>query len=203
MRFEGSSKGGFVVLVGPDGVGKTSVADALVSMHDGRAAYIHFRPAIWSPLDSDSGAAVSVPMPKHHGSGSRLVGWVRLAWSFLAFWAGYLWRVRPAVRAGRLVVADRWGYGYFAQPTALRFHGPEWLAHMFVSALPAPDLVANLVAAPDVILARKQELTRDQVIGELEKWKRLPVRGRVDFDTSRDPASTAAAICGRLEGMGP
>ena len=35
-----------MVLVGPDGVGKTSVADVLVSMHRGGSAYIHFRPEI-------------------------------------------------------------------------------------------------------------------------------------------------------------
>ena len=194
----GSRRGAFVVLVGPDGVGKTSVADALVSMHSGGSAYIHFRPEFWSPLESDPGAHDTTPMPKHDGTGSRVIGWARLSWSFVAFWAGYLWRVRPAVRAGRLVVADRWGYGYFAQPTALRFHGPDWLARIFVGALPAPDLVANLVATPDLILARKQELTRDQLIDELERWKDLPVGVLVDFDTSGDASRTAAAIYGLL-----
>ncbi len=187
-----------MVLVGPDGVGKTSVADVLVSMHRGGSAYIHFRPEIWSRLELDSGGPDTMPMPKNLGAGSRVAGWARLSWSFVVFWAGYVLRVRPAVRSGRLVVADRWGYGYFAQPTALRFHGPDWLARLFVKALPGPDLVANLVATPDTILARKQELTRAQLIEELGKWKDLPVGGLVDFETAGDASKTAVAIYGLL-----
>ena len=70
--------GRFVVLVGPDGVGKTSVARALLAHHRGPAAYFHFLP----PLDGRWPAApgpTSVPPPKARGGGSVILGWIRLA----------------------------------------------------------------------------------------------------------------------------
>ena len=58
-------------------------------------------------------------------------------------------------------------YGYVAQPNALRFHGPAFLALAIVRLLPRPHLIVNLTAPPQVIRERKQELTLSQIEHEL------------------------------------
>lgn len=189
-----SLRGAFVVLVGPDGVGKTSVARALVKMHDGATGYFHFRPPFWSSLPVEPEDVEYTLRSKPEGQGSRVLGWCRILWSLGVFWAGFLFRIRPALRSGRLVVGDRWGYGYYAQPQGLKFHGPSWLATWVTRLLPTPDVVANLTAAPDVIALRKQELTATQLAAELQLWNMLPVRNLVSVDASVDPAITARAI---------
>lgn len=195
---EPSRSGAFVVLVGPDGVGKTSVARALIEIHEGATAYFHFRPPFWSSLRSEPEDVDNTSRSKPEVQGSILLGWCRIIWSLVAFWGGFLVRIRPAVKSGHLVVGDRWGYGYYAQPHGLKFYGPPWLADRVTRLLPKPDIVANLTAAPDLIALRKQELTPAQLVEELRLWKALPVQNLVSVDASTDAETTARAIFGSV-----
>jgi hypothetical protein len=47
----------------------------------------------------------------------------RLANSAAKAWLAYVVRVSAGRAERKLVVADRWIYGYVVQPTALRFYG--------------------------------------------------------------------------------
>jgi hypothetical protein len=185
--------GVFVVLVGPDGVGKTSVARALCELAEPSTAYFHFRPPVlrsMAPAPPD----VSAPPPaKAPLTGSHLLGWLRLARNLVWFWAAYLVTVLPALRAGRLVVGDRWAYGYLVQPFALKYYGPAWLAFLVVRLFPRPDLVANLSAPPEVIRRRKQELSAQQIEAELGAWSVLPAQLRT-YDAGGAPEEAARAI---------
>lgn len=186
-------RGAFVVIVGPDGVGKTTVAHHLMALRPGRAAYFHFRPPISSKFWSEPPQNELI-RTKSPTSGTRIMGWTRIFWSLLVFWAGYLLRVNPATRKGWLIVGDRWGYGYMAQPQGLKFYGPERLASWVVRRLPQPTLVANLIAAPEVISARKQELTAAQLGDEMKRWGELPVSRMRTFDATGAPAEIALQI---------
>lgn len=194
----GSQLGRFIAVVGPDGVGKTSLARTLIANYEGCTAYVHFWPTIRSPLREAPPDLDQVPRAKSDWAGSRVVGWIRLLRSLTLFWMGYVTRVRIALRRGCLVVADRWGYGYYAQPTALGFLGPEWLARWAIGMLPAPDLIVNLVAEPEKIRSRKTELTLEQVERELKLWAALPVDQLRDFDASSSPERIAKFVMDAL-----
>lgn len=191
-------RGRFVVVVGPDGAGKTTVARALLAAYAGPTAYFHFRPPILARLDQAPSEAPPL-LAKQGSHGSRVLGWLRLARSFLWFWAGYLSSVRPALRGGALVVGDRWAYGYLVQPRALRFYGPRWLADAAVRAMPRPDLVVNLAAPPEVIGRRKQELTAGQVREELREWAELPALRLRTLSSLEAPEQLASAILAELD----
>jgi len=189
----------FVVIVGPDGVGKTAVARALTTLWGGPAAYFHFCPPFASTLPSGPPDTSIPPPTKGDPDGSRVLGWLRLARSWCRFWLGYLTSVRPALRRGSLVVADRWAYGYVVQPFALKYYGPRWLAVRMLRALPQPDLVVNLTAPSDVIRARKQELTLDQIRQELTDWLTLPEPALQTFEAVEPPDKIAGRIRAALQ----
>ena len=121
--------GVFIVMVGPDGVGKTTAASTVGELYPGTSRYFHFRPPasgglmLLSDLDRDG-----PPMEKNNDPVWPPLGWARLAVAFVRFWWGYLATVRPALRQGDLVIGDRWAYPYLVQPRAVRFGGPERLA---------------------------------------------------------------------------
>lgn len=191
--------GRFVVIVGPDGVGKTTLARNLLARYDGPTAYFHFRPPVRGPVRSMPRTHPRPAPSKGKKRGSVVLGWLRLGRNFVWFWLAYLATVLPTVRRGALVVGDRWAYGYVAQPYALKYYGPEWLARLAVRALPEPDVVLSLVADPVVIHARKQELEIGEIETEIELWGELSASHVVVLDASPAPetiAETAARIIG-------
>jgi thymidylate kinase len=192
--------GRFVVLVGPDGVGKTSVARALLAHYRGPAAYFHFLP----PFDGrwPAPGPTSVPPPKARGGGSVMLGWIRLVRNAVRCWLGYVKSVRPALKRSFLVVGDRWMYGYIVQPAAMKFHGPDLLARAVLHLLPRPHLIVNLAAPPHVIRRRKQELTLSQIEHELLAWSSLRVPNLKTLDATRSPQEIAIEILVALASAG-
>ncbi|MGH8873661.1 MAG: hypothetical protein ACRDVM_00165, partial [Acidimicrobiia bacterium] len=190
--------GAFVVLVGPDGVGKTSVARALADTFSGPTAYFHFRPPLLGGMASAPPAEMAPAPDKSPPIGSKALGWLRLAKHVMLCWAAHLLTVRPALRQGALVVADRWSYGYLVQPRALRFYGPPWMAALSLRLLPRPDMVVNLTASVEEIRHRKQELSEPAIREELAAWSALRVPGLVAVRTEEAPQRVARAILERL-----
>ncbi|HLT97304.1 MAG TPA: hypothetical protein VK070_11010 [Acidimicrobiia bacterium] len=195
-----SRRGAFVVLVGPDGVGKTSIARELLSSHGGCTGYVHFRPPILRPLSPSPEPGQARPTEKRRQVGRKPIGILRLLLSVLAFGAGYLTRVLPAIRRGCLVVGDRWSYGYIVQPVSLGFFGPEPLARLALRLMPKPDLLVALEAPVEVIRERKQELTEDEILAEMRLARALTSPSPLVVDAS-DEASTVADLILAALGM--
>ena len=185
--------GTFIVIVGPDGVGKTTVARAIIDKHRGPSAYFHFLPTGAGGLSPRPGADVPQP-PRLEHRGIAILGWLRLARNVVRWWIGFVLRVRPALRRVCLVISDRWLYGYLVQPSALKFYGPHRVALAAFRVLSRPDLVVNLTAVPDIIRQRKQELTLAQIQAELVRWSRLPVPRLETFDAGDPPARIAQRV---------
>jgi thymidylate kinase len=191
-----------VILVGPDGVGKTSVARALIEQHGADARYFHFLTPIRGPL-AHAPEPDAVPPPKAGPGGSTVLGWLRILRNAARCWVAHFRTVRPALKDGRLVIGDRWLYGYLVQPTALRYHGPRLLAHAVVRLLPTPDLIVNLSASAHSIHVRKHELTLSQIEKELLAWSSLHLPNFRTFDATPRPQVIARAILAALESAPP
>jgi hypothetical protein len=189
----------FVVIVGPDGIGKTTVARALVERFQGPTAYFHFTPPIGHALDTRP-PDDEVHFPRRtEPRGSYVLGCLRLGRSVVRAWIGHACRVRPALDKGTLVVADRWLYGYVGDPLPLRFFGPRRLGELALRMLPAPDLVVVLWSDARRVYERKQEMSLAEIERGLESWAELPVARKRLFDASEPAALIAQRI---LEGLG-
>jgi len=197
-RAETQKVGFFVVLVGPDGVGKTSLAQALVESYEGPTAYFHFRPPILQPMDKAPPETASPASDKNPPSGIKMAGWLRLGKHMVLCWVGHLASIRPARRRGTLVIGDRWSYGYLVQPLALRFYGPAWMAAFCMRLLPTPDLVVNLTAPVPEIRRRKQELTEEAIRTELAGWPAVGIPNLLTIEATTEPIDMAQEVLREL-----
>ena len=99
-----------------------------------------------------------------------------MVYHWLGFWAGYLRYVLPARVKNRVVIGDRYSYEFFLDPQRLRLRIPGWLARLAVMTVPQPDAAFFLHAAPDEILRRKPELSRDEIEAYQARLEQLASR---------------------------
>jgi thymidylate kinase len=158
--------GKFIVLVGPDGAGKSSVAKALLFHFNTlyrSSYYFHWLPPILGHFSTPIINTVSLPFVRKVGLLSRGLSLARLLKHFLHAVLSYYARVRPLLSRGSAVVGDRFIYNYFLNPHSVNYHGGASPLNAAFRFLPKPDVLAVITAPADVILSRKQELSVSEI----------------------------------------
>ena len=148
----------WVVLMGPDGAGKSSVIAALASgISTGFAgcATYHLRAAL---LRSEYEPVTNCDP---HGAAARgtLISEFKLVYLLVTNWLGHFLTVRPQLARGRLILFDRYFPDCLIDP--LRYRMPESCRQMTELAarlLPRPDLYVVLDAPANVLQERKREV---------------------------------------------
>lgn len=193
----------FLAVAGADGVGKSTVLRLLIPelvRRGGFRGYLFFH---WKPIKADL-SYDAIPGDNPHDPRGKtprnpLASLVFLAHHWLDFLVGY-WRfVRPALRAGRLVVADRYTYDVLLDPVRFRLRLPSWILRVFVRTLPRPDHAILLHAPPAVIRARKPELSEPEIDAYQTALLSCPlIRAPLAADASRTPQEIVDDLLRRL-----
>src|SRR5690349_15919526 len=161
-----------VVLLGPDGCGKTSVvrgvAERLAPAFD-RVVIEHLRPGLLRPARTGTTAAEPHAMPARGMLGSLAKAGVWLA----DYTLGYALRVRPEMAAGSLVLYDRYSLDALVDARRYRYGGPRWLLEAVWHLAPKPHLVVLLDAPAAVLRVRKQELSLEETARQCSAYRNL------------------------------
>jgi thymidylate kinase len=184
--------GAHLVILGPDGSGKSTIIEAtrpLLAFAFRRVANGHFAPALFRG-GHDSGPVID----PHARPPRSLPASIAKAGYWLGdFTAGYYASIRPKLVKSTLVIYDRYYLDVLVDPARYRFQGPAWLSEAVWRCVPKPDIIVLLDAPAEVLQARKQEVsfveTARQRLAYRELVERLP-NGRV-VDADRPPAEIA------------
>jgi thymidylate kinase len=149
----------FMVILGPDGVGKSTLVGGVIEQLGPafrRHRVFHWRPMLIAPQD-ETGILTTDPhavSPRGQlGSALRLLGF------FADYWLGYLVITRRLVARSGLVVFDRYFNDILIDSRRYRYGGPAWLPRLLAPLVPPPDLLLLVLDADEeVILSRKREI---------------------------------------------
>ena len=180
----GRPRGTFAVLIGLDGSGKTTLARNLCRLTSAGArfdgvCYYHWRPKLWNrsefPLPEFSETPRKEPLRKTWLN--SILSCLRLLKNVLLTNLAWHLRVRWLARRNHLVLIDRYFYNYHLDPDSVKYVGPRWFLKLLLPLFPRPDLVITLDAGAETLLARKRELSSEQITRQIAIKDNLDFRG--------------------------
>jgi len=166
--------GRFFVLEGADGVGKSTVLEAVIPWASEwcvRGPYDFH----WKPTKVYRGDRVNTGSVDPRGERVRCKGvsLCFLIYHISGFWWGWLSRIYPLLVRSHLIVGDRYSYDLFLDPTRFRLDLPAGLCRFAAMLAPRPDVTVGLVARPETIHDRKPELEVGDIAGYQARWELL------------------------------
>ncbi len=174
----------FIVFIGPDGCGKTTLINQLsLSMQDifvqGHIKKFYWRPFLFPRLrellfNKHEKDIVSNPHEEVLATTfkARTKYYIKFCYYLLDYIFGVLKYIGVWSRGGA-VMFDRYYYDHIVFPERFGFKVPKWLMLFCLKFIPKPDLIFYLESTPDILLARKNELSKVEIQRQQREYKEL------------------------------
>lgn len=165
--------GVFVVFLGPDGCGKSTVIErvqgSLAPAFRGTFTF-HLRPRLGQ---RPGRASQEVLAPHRLPPRGLFSSSLKLAYFLFDFGVGYWAIVWPKLVRSTLVISDRYYHDLLVDPLRFRFGLPTRAARMVAGLVPSPDVWIILDAPAEVLQARKQEVSYDEAVRQRQGYLEL------------------------------
>lgn len=149
----------FVVFVGCDGSGKSTVIDRLTKHLE--SAGVSVRYGHWCPTKGAANHGGNAPDPHSQVPRNSVTSTIKLGVLAFRWWRAWALDGWGKAADRGVVLFDRYHGDLLVDPLRYRYGGPHWLARLWSRCLPQPDHLLFLDAAPEVLLSRKQEVSRE------------------------------------------
>lgn len=161
-----------VAFLGPDGSGKSTaieyVREAFSPAFRG-VRYYHLRPRVLG----GQGTGGTVTDPHAQPPRSKALSVAKLFYFLADFALGSLTQVWPDRCRSRLVLFDRYYHDIMVDPRRFRYSGPSWLAAVVGRFVSQPDVWILMVAPPEVLQSRKQEVSGGESARQSQAYQDL------------------------------
>lgn len=161
-----------VVIVGIDGSGKTTVIHELQKklvssfIH---LKYFHLHFKVRAEVNHESTAVDPHAKPPY----PLPVSIAKVFYLLLIYHIGYWINIKDVRAQESLLLFDRYYYDLIVDPRRFRYEGPLWITQMIGKIMPKPDLVIFLDAPSEVLLSRKQELSKEEIERQRQAYKEV------------------------------
>ena len=101
---------------------------------------------------------------------------IYFTYHYLPFIWGWWRSVKPVLFKNGLVIIDRYYYDFFVDLRRYRLHLPQWIVKLGFVFVKKPDLVFCLDAEPEILQARKKEVSFEECSRQREAYRELTSR---------------------------
>ncbi|MGI9533994.1 MAG: hypothetical protein ACR2NW_03515 [Thermodesulfobacteriota bacterium] len=162
----------FVVVLGPDGSGKTTLIESLKTQLLGAfrtADTFHLRPNILGRKKNDN------PVTDPHGKPTRsyLISIIKAIYYVSDYILGYLLKIHTKLVRSTLVIFDRYFDDIIVDPKRYRYGGSSWLINFCNYFVPRPDLYLVLDVKENELMSRKQEVSMEELGRQRTAYRNL------------------------------
>ncbi|WP_040207150.1 nucleoside/nucleotide kinase family protein [Neobacillus jeddahensis] len=195
------NKGKFIVFLGTDGVGKSSITNLLKKIcEDEKKELIieHWRPNLLPPLRKNkeiyTDANDNLIPNKKVGLKNKLFSLLRYIYYTLDFFVGYQLKVKKQINKGNIFIIERYFFDNMINPLRYKFYFP-FLDKIIYKLIKKPDILVLLTCDSNVAYERKKELTVEELTKNQKDYLQfLNSYGfiKCTFDTTTNKSSDIA-----------
>ncbi len=171
--------GVFVVLLGPDGCGKSTLNECIEEASEGVFSQVwrfHWRPGLLPKLSSNNSSTKNeddqIPLaPPTESSYRGMISIIRYLYYWVDFILGYWLIIYPKKVTNTLIVGERYAIDNAVNPERYGFDIPQRLMSLTTWLIPSPDLIIRLEGDAQAIHDRKPELEVHQIEALIHKYR--------------------------------
>jgi thymidylate kinase len=175
-------RGLMVAMLGPDGCGKSVIIDTVkeLDLPFRRVDYFHLKPRIIG--SKGDGKPIKDPHSKPDYKG--FLSYLKLLHFMVDYWIGFLIKVLPLKIKSSLVIFDRYYDDIYIDPKRFRYGGSKSFAKLMKFFIPKPDITFVLTTLPEVIIARKQEVSLKELTRQIGDYRKIRGESIVHMDVN-------------------
>jgi len=187
-------RGKFIVLIGPDGCGKTTISKELFDLSKDLfrdVKYFHYQPRVFlkqSELDNSE-----ILKEKNVNEFSIVFSYLRIIKNFVQFLYFYK-NIFYYKLKQNLIIGDRYFYNYFYYPSSVKYSGNFQLVRLLYYFIPKPDYIFFILRAPEEIIKNKRELEISEIEAQHLKIQNLKIKPNILKILNSDKLSAAHEI---------
>lgn len=172
-------------MIAPDGAGKSSLLEEIKNslnyyyVSEDKCRFYHFRPTIVPNLN-EVGKKIKITKEsiaetdrEQIRQSGPVISLIRIIYYSMDYIVGWRKQIRADVHYDKYSVFDRYSYDMIVDPKRSKIKLPYWVRRFFVALTPKPKVMFCLIANPETIYRRKQELSLKEIERQLGEYKKL------------------------------
>lgn len=170
--------GMFLVLMGVDGAGKTTIANELIPKYQPafrRVRHYHSRVRVLNDLSRIGKGNTPIDVSKPHGKtfkAGKLLSFLKFGYYFMDYMIGNLIITKAKIQSS-LVLVERYYYDYYIDKLRYNINLPTGFLKFFSRFMKKPDLIFILTGDSQILFDRKHEIKIEEIDEQKKKLEEL------------------------------
>ncbi len=177
------AKGVIITYSGVDGAGKTTVLNQMAAIlkekYRKEVVVLKHRPSILPIISAlfygrEKAEAIAAQSPPHSGNNNnKLLSYLRFIYYLFDYIFGQFVIYFKYIARGYVVIYDRFYFDFISDAKRSNIVVDKKVVRFFYRFILKPDYNFFLYAEPDIILSRKKELTREEIVELTKDYHKL------------------------------